>query len=145
MPATGNELPINENATAMQMANTIFGPGTTVTNATYSGWSQSSGIYTNGDSVAPGVTPSDEGVILSTGRASHITQSNGDPNRSTGTSTNTSGQNNNADFNAAAGANTFDASFLDIDFIPTTDFITMQFTFSSEEYPEFTGSIYNDI
>jgi len=145
MPATGNELPINENATAMQMANTIFGPGTTVTNATYSGWSQSSGIYTNGDSVAPGVTPSDEGVILSTGRASHITQSSGDPNRSTGTSTNTSGQNNNADFNAAAGANTFDASFLDIDFIPTTDFITMQFTFSSEEYPEFTGSIYNDI
>ncbi len=144
--ATGAELPINESASALQMANTIFGPGTTVTGASYSGWSQSSGIYTNGDSVAPGLTPSDEGVILSTGRASNVTQSNGDPNRSGSTSTNTSGQNNNADFNAAAGGtSTYDAAFLDIDFIPTTDFLTMQFTFSSEEYPEYTGSIYNDI
>ncbi|GAB5447051.1 Hint domain-containing protein [Gymnodinialimonas sp.] len=143
--ATGNELPINENATALQMANTIFGPGVTVNNATYSGWSQSSGIYTNGNTVAPGVTPSDTGVILSTGRANNITQSNGDPNRSGSTSTNTPGQSNNSDFNAAAGTNTYDASFLDINFTPTTDFVTMQFTFSSEEYPEYTGSIYNDI
>lgn len=145
MPATGDELPINEGASALLMANTIFGPGVTVTDASYSGWSQSSGIYTNGDAVAGSLTPSDTGVILSTGRASHITQSNGDPNRSASTSTNTSGQNNNADFNAAAGANTYDASYLDIDFIPTTDFITMQFTFASEEYPEYSGSIYNDI
>lgn len=143
--ATGDELPINENATAMQMAETVFGPGVTVNSASYNGWSQSSGIYTNGDSVAPGVTPSDTGVILSTGRASHITQSGGDPNRSGSTSTNTSGQSNNSDFNAAANANTFDAAYMDVNFTPTTDFITMQFTFASEEYPEFTGSIYNDI
>lgn len=144
--ATGSELSINENASAMDMAETIFGPGVTVEDASYSGWSQSSGTYSGGDSTAPGVTPSDEGVILSTGRASHITQSNGDPNRSGSTSTNTSGQSNNADFNAAAeGVSTYDASYLDIDFTPTTDFITMQFTFSSEEYPEFTGSVYNDV
>lgn len=144
--ATGDELPINENATAMQMANTIFGPGVTVNSASYDGWNQSSGIYTNGDSVAPGLTPSDSGVILSTGRASHVTQSNGDPNRSTNTSTNTSGDNNDSDFNAAAGdTSTYDASFLEVNFTPTTDFITMQFVFSSEEYPEYTGSIYNDV
>lgn len=143
--ATGDELSIDESASAMDMANTIFGPGVTVNSATYSGWGQSSGIYTDGDSVAPGLTPSDTGVILSTGRASNVTQSNGDPNRSTGTSTNTPGETNNADFNAAAGTNTFDASYLDINFTPTTDFLTMQFVFSSEEYPEFTGSIYNDI
>lgn len=143
--ATGDELPINENATAMQMAETVFGPGVTVNSATYNGWSQSSGIYTDGDSVAPGVTPSDSGVILSTGRASHITQSNGDPNRSGSTSTNTSGQSNNSDFNAAANANTYDAAYMEVNFTPTTDFITMQFTFASEEYPEYSGSIYNDV
>lgn len=143
--ATGNELPINENASATQMANTIFGNGVTINSASYNGWSQSSGIYTNGDSIAPGVTPSDTGVILSTGRASHITQSGGDPNRSGSTTTNTPGQSNNSDFNTAAGGNTYDASYLDVNFTPTTDFITMQFTFASEEYPEFTGSIYNDI
>lgn len=144
--ATGDELPINENASAFQMATTIFGPGTTVNSASYSGWSQSSGIYTDGDSVAPGVTPSDTGVILSTGRASDITQSGGDPNRSGSTSTNTFwGRDNDSDFNAAAGTNTYDASFLEVNFTPTTDFVTMQFTFASEEYPEYTGSIYNDI
>lgn len=143
--ATGDELPINVNASAMDMAETIFGPGVAVNSASYDGWSQSSGIYSDGDNVAPGLTPSDTGVILSTGRASNVTQSNGDPNRSGSTSTNTSGDTNNADFNAAAGTNTYDASFLEVNFTPTTDFVTMQFTFSSEEYPEYTGSIYNDI
>ncbi|WP_255599283.1 Hint domain-containing protein [Hasllibacter sp. MH4015] len=126
------------------MAETIFGPGTTVNSATYTGWSQSSGIYTNGDSVSGALTPADTGVILSTGRASDITRSNGDPNRQTNESTNTSGPNNDPDFNAIAGGPTYDASFLEINFTPTTDFVTMQFTFASEEYPEFTGSIYND-
>ncbi len=144
MPATGQELPIDESATATQMAETIFGPGTTVNSASYTGWSESSGIYTNGDSVSNALTPSDTGVILSTGRASDITRSNGDPNRQTNESTNTSGPNNDADFNALAGGSTYDASFLEVNFTPTTDFITMQFTFASEEYPEYSGSIYND-
>ncbi|MBF9042347.1 2,3,4,5-tetrahydropyridine-2,6-carboxylate N-succinyltransferase [Rhodobacterales bacterium HKCCE4037] len=144
MPATGQELPINENATAMQMATTLFGPGVTVNSASYSGWSQSSGIYTNGDSVSGALTPSDTGVILSTGRASDITQSWGDPNRSGSTSTNTSGRNNDPDFNAIVGRSTYDAAYMEVNFTPTTDFITMQFTFASEEYPEYSGSIYND-
>ncbi|MBY4894411.1 Hint domain-containing protein [Rhodobacteraceae bacterium N5(2021)] len=143
--ATGDELPINENATPLQMANTIFGPGVTVNSASYTGWSQSSGIYSDGDNVAPGLTPSDTGVILSTGRASHVTQSSGDPNRSGSTSTNSPGTGSDGDFNDAANRTTYDASFLEVNFTPTTDFITMQFTFSSEEYPEYTGSIYNDI
>lgn len=144
--ATGEELPINENATAFQMASTLFGSGVSVNSATYTGWSQSSGIYTNGDAVAPGVTPSDTGVILSTGRASDITQSSGDPNRLGNTSTNTSGPSNDPDFNAVAGFyGTRDASFLEVNFTPTTDVLTMQFTFASEEYPEYTGSVFNDI
>ncbi len=144
MPATGQELPINESATAMQMATTIFGPGVTVNSASYTGWSESSGIYSNGDSVSNTVTPSDTGVILSTGRASDVTRSSGDPNRQGNETTNTPGPTNDPDFNAIAGTSTFDASFMEVNFTPTTDFITMQFTFASEEYPEFTGSIYND-
>ncbi len=145
MPVLGSELAINTGATALQMANTIFGPGITVNSASYSGAGTSSGIYSGGNATSQFLTPSDTGVILSTGRASDITQSNGDPNRSAGTSTDTSGQNNNALFNAAAGTNTYDASYMTVNFTPTTDFITMQFTFASEEYPEYTGSIYNDV
>ncbi|MGB3316719.1 MAG: Hint domain-containing protein, partial [Albidovulum sp.] len=143
--ATGAELGYNINATALQMANAIFGNGVTVVGASYQGDSRSSAIYSDGDALAPGVTPSDTGVILSTGLASSFTQSSGDPNRATGTSTNTSGIDNDSQFNALAGTQTYDASILNVDFIPTGNVMTMQFVFSSEEYPEYASSQFNDM
>ena len=143
--ATGAELTYNTNASALQMAETIFGDGVTVLSATYTGDRRSSAIYSNGDALSPEATPSDTGVILSTGYAASFTQSNGDPNRATNTSTNTSGVDNNADFNAIAGTNTYDAAYLDVSFVPTGDTMTISFTFASEEYPEYTNSVYNDI
>jgi hypothetical protein len=143
--ATGQELNYNTGASALDMALEIFGAGTMVVDATYTGWSQSSAIFTGGDSIAPGATPADSGVILSTGRATNYTQSNGDPNRSASTSTNTSGPNNDPQLNAAAGTNTFDAAILEVDFIPTGNVMSLQFQFASEEYPEYTGSTFNDI
>ena len=139
-----SELPIDTNATATQMAENIFGDGVTVTGATFYGDNDSSGIYSSGDTVSPGVTPGDTGVILSTGDADDFTNSNGQANQSTNTSTNTSGINNHGQFNDAAGARTYDAAVLDVDFIPTGDLMTMQFVFSSEEYPEFQNSVYQD-
>lgn len=143
--ATGAELGYNTGATALQMANSIFGDGVTVVGASYQGDSNSSAIYSNGDALSPFTTPGDTGVILSTGRVRDYTQSSGDPNRSTSTSTNTGGLNNDAQFNAIAGTSTFDASILNVDFIPTGDVMTMQFTFSSEEYPEYANSQFNDM
>ncbi|WP_439141471.1 Hint domain-containing protein [Planktotalea sp.] len=146
MPATGAELGYTTNASALAMANTIFGSGVTVTSASYTGDNRSSAIYSNGDALSPDATPGDTGVILSTGRADRFTQSSGDPNRSGSTSTNTSGVNNDSDFNAAAGASTYDASFLEVDFTSATaGFMTMQFVFSSEEYPEYVNSLYQDM
>ena len=142
--ATGAELTYTTGASALAMADAIFGTGVTVVSASYSGDSRSSAIYSNGDALAPGATPADTGVILSTGRVTDFTRSGGDPNRSSSTSTNTNGQNNNPDFNAAAGTNTYDASYLDVDFVPDADTMTMRFVFSSEEYPEFTNSVYQD-
>jgi hypothetical protein len=148
-----SELPITTNASALNMAQTIFGEGVTVVSASYSGDNRSSGIYTNGDAVSPGVTPADTGVMLSTGHLSDFTNPAGgnwwsgpnQANQSGSTSTDTSGINNNADFNDLAGTRTYDASFLDVDFIPTGDVMSLQFVFSSDEYPEYSGSIYNDI
>ena len=140
-----SELPINTNASAIQMAESIFGDGTTVVSASYSGDNRSSGIYSNGDTVAPEVTPADTGVMLSTGRLTSFTNNRGLANQSGSTSTDTNGINNDALFNALAGARTYDASILDVDFIPTGDTMSLQFVFSSEEYPEYAGSIYNDV
>ncbi|HEY9021178.1 MAG TPA: Hint domain-containing protein [Paracoccaceae bacterium] len=144
-------LPVNTNASAMQMANEIFGDGVTVVSASYTGDSRSSGIYSNGDAVSGFVTPSNTGVILSTGRANDFTNAAGgtaaNPTQANVTgarTTDTSGVNNNAQFNAAAGTTTYDAAWLDVDFIPTGSVMTMQFVFSSEEYPEFADGAYQD-
>ena len=139
-----SELSINTSASAMFMADTIFGDGVTVVSASYTGDNRSSGVYSGGDSTSPDATPGDTGVILSTGKAKDFTNSSGQSNQHTGTSTNTSGVNNDAGFNAIAGGRTYDAAILDIDFIPTGDTLTMQFSFSSEEYPEY-WSAYSDI
>jgi len=140
-----SELPIDTNASAMDMAEMIFGEGVTVVSASYSGDNRSSGIYTNGDAVAPEVTPSDSGVMLSTGRLTSFTNSRGAANQSSNTSTNTSGVDNDSAFNELAGTRTYDASILDVDFIPTGEVMSLQFVFSSDEYPEYSGSIYNDV
>lgn len=142
-----SELPIQtvrEGVDATDMADAIFGDGVQVVSASYTGDRDSAGIYTDGDSVTPGVTPGNTGVILSTGDAEDFTNSSGSSNQSNNTSTNTSGQNNNGQFNAAAGTSTYDAAYLDVDFIPDGNLMTMQFVFSSEEYPEFQNSIYQD-
>lgn len=142
--ATGAELTYQTNASALAMANAIFGSGVTVNGASYSGPAASSAIYSNGQ-LSPGVVPSNTGVILSTGNVVDFTQSNGDPNRSAGTTTNTSGVDNNAQFNAIAGTRTYDAVWLDVDFTPVGNTMTMSFVFASEEYPEYINSQFNDV
>ena len=140
-----SELSINEGANATAMANAMFGDGVQVIDADYTGDNRSSGIFSGGDNTSPGVVPSDTGVILSTGRVRDFTNSSGQSNQSNSRSSNTQGENNNADFNAAAGRSTYDASYLDIDFIPDGDTMTMQFVFASDEYPEYINSVYNDV
>jgi len=143
--ATATELPIDTGASALDMANEIFGAGVTVNSATYFGAANSSGIFTDGDTVSSGVTPSDSGVILSTGNAADFTNSSGTTNTniSAGTSTNTAGVDGDADFNAISGGATFDASYLVIDFTPTGSVFTIDFVLSSDEFPEFNAS-FND-
>lgn len=140
----GTELPIDRNATAVEMAETMFGDGVTVVSASYTGDRDSSGIYTDGDAIAPGVTPSDTGVMFSTGDLRGFTNDASESNLRTNTTTASSGPNNDPQFNAAAGGSTFDASYIDVDFIPTGDVLTMQFVFTSEEYPEFANGAYQD-
>lgn len=141
----GRELPIDRGASATEMAQTIFGPGVQIVGASYTGDRDSSGIYSDGDSVAPGVTPSDSGVMFSTGDLRGFTNDNPfQSNQSSGTTTFSSGPNNVPDFNDAAGTSTFDAAFLDVDFVPTGDALTMEFVFASEEFPEFTNSAFQD-
>lgn len=137
------ELPIDTSATAVEMAETMFGNGITIQSASYTGADSASGIFTNGDSIAPGVTPSDTGIILSTGNAEAITNSSGDANVSAGTSTN-HGLAGDTDLDGVSGQETFDAAVFEASFVPEGSTLTMQITFSSEEYLEYVNGGFND-
>ena len=143
----GVELTYNIGATALQMAQTIFGNGATIVSASYTGDNRASAIYSNGSALSPGVVPGDTGVILSTGQAQGFTRTGAESNTSSGQTTGSSGPNNDPDFDALAGRGTFDASFLEVGFVPDDGVtaMTVDFVFSSEEYPEFSNTIYNDI
>ncbi|PJE26540.1 choice-of-anchor L domain-containing protein [Pseudooceanicola marinus] len=139
-----SELSINGNASAMDMAEAIFGAGVELKSATYTGASQSSGIYSDGLSTSPGVVPSDEGVILSTGRASDFTNSYGTANQA-GNTTTSMGTAGDSDLTAVSGYRTYDAAVLEATFIPEGSELTMQIVFSSEEYLEYVGTGFNDV
>ena len=146
--AIADELPIDSTATAEEMAAEIFGDGILINEAEYFGDAGSSGIYTDGDNVSPFATPGDSGVILSTGLVESFTNGGGgtDTNLSASTSTNTDGGiDGDADFDNLANASTFDASILTVKFVPSGDKITIDFVLSSEEYPEYINSAFNDV
>lgn len=138
-----SELPIDTNVTATQMAQAMFGNGVALIKANYTGADSASGIYSNGDSVAAELTPADTGVILSTGRATDVTNSSGDVNTSAGTTTN-HGAYGDSDLSAIAGGPTYDAAVFEALFVPDGSTLTMQFVFSSEEYLEYVNSGFND-
>lgn len=138
-----SKLPVDTKASAMDMAEAMFGGGIKIVDADYNGANSASGIYSNGDSVSDALTPSDTGVILSTGRAKDITNSKGDVNDSSGTST-MHWRAGDDDLTEMAGAQTFDAAVFEADFVPVGNTLTMQLTFASEEYLEYVGSGFND-
>ncbi|MEM6467443.1 MAG: choice-of-anchor L domain-containing protein, partial [Pseudomonadota bacterium] len=129
---TGKELPIDTSATAQDMADAMFGEGIKITSASYTGADSASGIYSNADEVVPGVAPSDSGVILSTGSAQDFTQSEGDANTASGTTTNHQLA-GDAQLTAMSGQQTYDAAVFEAEFEPAGSTLTMQVVFSSEE------------
>jgi len=140
---TASELPIDTSASAMDMAEAMFGSGITINSASFTGDSDASGIYSNGDTVAPDLTPSDSGVILSTGKAEDITHASGDPNQSEKESTDHHAP-GDSDLSDISGQTTYDAAVFEATFVPEGDTLTMQVTFSSEEYLEWVDKGFND-
>ena len=151
--AIASELNINTSASALDMANAIFGSGIQVLSATYTGAIGQAGTYsgalsTLGNVASGGLVSSDTGVILSTGNVADFTNSSGttDTNLVANRSSDmgTGSVDGDAQLNTVAGQATFDGAVLTANFIPTGDMITMQFVFSSEEFPEYISSNVND-
>ena len=146
--AIARQLQIDTDATALDMANAMFGSGIQVISADFQGAASQSGIYTDAGYALQGISPTDTGVIFSTGHVDHFApydDGSTDTNRSPGTSFVHGGTpSGDADLDALAGGTTYDAAVFTANFIPDGNWITLQFVFSSEEYLEYVGSGFND-
>lgn len=142
--ADASELPIETGADAFTIAEQMFGSGIKIVDASYQGDPASVGLYSEADKYAPGVAPADSGVILSTGRAESFTNSSGATNQSSSTSTDVQGVDGDPLLSEIANAKTFDGAIFTAKFVPLGGTLTMQVTFSSEEYMEYAGSGFND-
>ncbi len=120
--------------------NVLIGPGVQVSNVFYSGSAGAIGTF-NSTNANVGI---DEGIIITTGTINPGTDGPHGPNNQSN-----AGMDNGAGgyppLTNLGGAQTFNASILEFDFIPFSDTVRFEYVFGSEEYPEYVGSQFNDV
>jgi outer membrane protein OmpA-like peptidoglycan-associated protein len=82
----------------------------------------------------------EEGIVLTTGNAFYVRG----PNRVTdrGWASGTAGD---SDLDYISAGKTHDAAILEFDFVTSSEYLSFNYTFGSEEYLEYVGSKYNDV
>ena len=131
----------------------FVGPGITATAQTQIGAAEQFGTFTN-DATGLGLSkiPLSSGIVMVTGQASSAATAAGNTSDHQifdgGVSTTVNAGHtsaSDADLNALSGnAGIYDAAGFSFKFKSATDRIGFVFSFASEEYPEFVGTIYND-
>ena len=107
-----------------------------VGNIKFTGHISSAGYFENaGDAFSV-----KKGIVLSTGRATSGIGPNSTANKSELLYTV-----GDEDLENLCQKETYDAAVLEFDFVPLSNKVSFQYIFASEEYPEFTGSKYNDV
>ena len=142
---------LDSGATAAQIAQSLAGPGVTVSNATYTGANRAAGSFTGGT----GSIGFDSGTILDSGK---VQTKAGDGACEVGVEGPNScnegvGSDNSTEFGnpgdpaltTLAGFPTNDASILEFDFVPKESTLQFSYVFSSDEYSNFANSEFNDV
>ncbi|MBL4705748.1 MAG: choice-of-anchor L domain-containing protein, partial [Flavobacteriales bacterium] len=102
----------------------------------YKGHNRAIGQFTQADSIFD----MSHGIILSTGDERDIPSNNLSGSRST-----KNGTKGHELLTALCGAETMDAASIEVQFIPSSDYISFNFVFGSDEYPEYVRSKFNDV
>lgn len=118
------------------LADSLAGTGIMISSVTYTGADPAAGGFSGGD----GIIGFDTGIILGSGAVGDVVGPNTLPNVTTANSTP-----GDADLDALSGFTTFDASVLEIDFVPDGDSVFFRYVFSSDEYNEYVNSSFNDV
>jgi hypothetical protein len=132
---------LNESVTtgfaADQLAAALVGPGVSISNATFSGNAVANGSFNFAD---PKVVGFSQGIILSSGNAADVVG----PNSADWTGTDL-GNSGDTQLSALAGYDTHDAAILEFDFTPTANQVVFNYSFASDEYPEWVNTPFNDV
>ncbi|MBE0663611.1 MAG: choice-of-anchor L domain-containing protein [Bacteroidales bacterium] len=124
------------------LVTSLLGAGVSYSNVTYqanlgNAAVASIGNFSGADCVALGF---DAGIILSSGTLANAVG----PNSSSSTSASL-GLPGDADLTTLSGNPTFDATWLQFEFVPTANNVFIQYVFGSEEYNEYVNSNVNDV
>ena len=114
----------------------LKGFGVQIKNVRYKGKRRAIGEFWNGDAIFQ----MSHGIVLSTGVAEDA-QGNNDITSKTGVNR----KKGQAIFKTTTNQKLYDAAVLQFDFYPNSDYISFNFVFASEDYPELSYSGLNDI
>jgi hypothetical protein len=127
-----------QGVTALQLAQSLVGPGITVNSATFAGDLTAAGTF-NDPAASVGLA---SGIVMSSGHVHDVVGPNTAGN--TGVDLGTSGD-TQLDLLLPVGQTTHDAASLTVDFTPTNPQMAINYVFASEEYEEFVGTKFNDV
>ncbi len=125
------------NATVQYLVENIFlGKGVTVSNITYTGSANAVGYF---QFFGPhnGI---ERGILLTTGNISNAPGPNNNSGAGSG-----SGSAGIPDLNPLTTGSTTDGAMIEFDFVASETEVNFRYIFASEEYPEFSGSPFNDV
>jgi len=125
--------------TVSQLVKSLVGCGVAVSDVRFIGDLTSAGLFYGGAGIIGG-PDFDGGVILSSGTAASVIG----PNKSDGTSDALIPDRTDSDLETLSGQDTHNASILEIEFTPSSTYITFDYVFGSEEYNEYVFS-FNDV
>ncbi|MCE9524850.1 MAG: choice-of-anchor L domain-containing protein [Planctomycetales bacterium] len=134
---------VDTSPSATQLAESLVGAGLSVSNATFTGGAGSTGSFSFN---YPAVVGFGQGIVLTSGSAADVVG----PNMSDSTSTSYGNLVDfagpgDADLTALAGYETYDAAVLEFDFVPTANQVVFNYSFASDEYPEWVNTPFNDV
>ena len=136
---------LNSGATVQGLAQSLAGSGVAISNVTYTGSNNAAGTFSGG----MGIVGFDSGLVMGTGSvqtqpsAESCAKGVEGPNTCDGNTT-VNGTPGDPSLDTLSGVTTEDAAVLEFDFIPVGNKIQFSYVFSSDEYPEYANSSFND-
>lgn len=139
VPSLGFAMNITPYDNAQNLAQNLVGSGITISNVTYTGATAASGYFSGGNAAGIGI---DTGIVLTSGFASNLQGTSNTSSEITGNNGLVGASFLNA---LVPGYYTYDATYLEFDFVSIGDAAYFAYTFGSDEYNEYVGSEFNDV